>query len=273
MKTRVRLGVRGCVAACAALAAGVRFGATVHAQAAVERPVHVGFEVVGWSTSLDGEGRADTDGVRGSTVDLVETLGIEDDPNLVEFRGWIELARRHRLVVDYLDISLDGHARLEQEITFSGVGYFFSDVIRSSLDLTSIQFQYQLALLAAPERRFDLGLLAGAEYLDVDASVSSSLAGTSSASGEAFAPVLGAFARGRLGPDWLELRGELVGSKFDISGVDVSYLRLLLDVGVAFTPYTVLRGGYRFLHAEGEQDDLFAEVELQGPTLSFEARF
>jgi len=255
-----------------ALAAAAPRGAAQRAPT-VDAPVHVGFEVVGWATSLDGEGRADAGGVRGTTVDLVDTLGIEDESELVEYRAWVEFLQRHRLVLDYLDLSLDGQAELEREITFGGVGYLFSDTIRSALDLTAIQMQYQLSLLSAPEHQAGLGLLVGAEYFDVQASVTSSLAGRSSASGEAVAPVVGAFARGSLGPDWLELRGEIAGSKFDIAGVDVSYLRLMLDVGVAFTRYTVLRAGYRFLHAEGEQDDLSAEVELKGPALSFELRF
>lgn len=156
-----------------------------------------------WDSTMAGDIQASVPGLTGNRLGIKDTLGIKDSIFIpeVEFKG--KLLGKNKLIVSYGFGDFTGKKTITQDLNFGGKTYSASDTLDTSFKVTRAAVLYEW--LFAPEtltRMFpsitegEFGLLLGVKYLGIDASVESTVAGTSvSESANLPIPVIGFFTQ------------------------------------------------------------------------------
>lgn len=215
-----------------------------------------------WLTTMDDEFKS---GVTGTTINLVDDLGVDDKENFFDIRATVELGS-HKLRYGYMPMSWKGAKTITQTIDFNGQTYSASDNVSSELDIAYHRLGYEYDIIDLLNNR--LGVIFEVKYFDIDASLTTT--GVSkSASIKAPVPTIGIAAQAGL-PFLLSVGGE-------ITGMSLGSAAWLVDAeaGVNFkpAPFVIVSGGYRLLKLHVDYNDDLADISVSGPFVMLKADF
>jgi hypothetical protein len=215
-----------------------------------------------WLTTMDDEIKS---GTTGTTINLVDDLGVDDQENFFDIRAILELGS-HRLRYGYMPLSWEGTKTIGSPINFNGVNYPAAS-INTKLDIAYHRLGYEYDIIDTLDNR--LGVIFEVKYFDIDANLTSSLGQNETASVQAPVPTVG--VAGQVGlPYLLTVGGE-------ITGISLGSAAWLVDAeaGVNFKPFPffVVSGGYRLLKLHLDYDNDLADISVQGPFVMLRADF
>jgi len=219
-----------------------------------------------WFPGLSGDLRVDGSGVTGTTLDLENDLGMDDESYpVIEIFGGLG---NHHLSFSYYSADYEGTKTLASPINFDGLN--FTGLINTSLEYDVYDFMYQYDLLDMENilAGFSLGLVAKVKLFDGNVSVTSA---TQSANQDFTAPIpmLGLNLHMGILADILEARllvagiGYGDGTIFD-SQADISYTPF---------PFLDIHGGYRLFAIDIDTDDVQADYSTSGPYVAITVSF
>jgi hypothetical protein len=216
-----------------------------------------------WLTTMDDEVRS---GASGTTINLVDDLGVDDKENFFDVRATLELGS-HKLRYGYMPLSWEGATTTGAPINFGGV-VFPAAATSTKLDIDYHRLGYEYDIIDTLNNR--LGVIFEVKYFDIDASLTSSVPGVSqSASVKAPVPTIGVAAQVGL-PFLLSVGGE-------VTGISLGSAAWLVDAeaGVNFkpAPFVVVSGGYRLLKFHFDYDDDLVDLSVNGPFVMLRADF
>lgn len=221
-----------------------------------------------WHPDISADLQTTAEGVRDTRFDLVDDAGlIEKNFGVAEISvGSGKLRFRGR----YTPSLQNGDKTLQRDIVFAGLAYPAGAQVRSHIcvDLADLEVQYDPVRFSAGEVRLELGIIGKLQYLNARAELH-----TAGQSGErSFAtpfPAVGAAAGagtpgGRMRADMRISWGAYSANRMIDAEVFAS---------LALFPRFRLQGGYRYLDADVDADDILARIRMKGPYLGGELTF
>ena len=232
-------------------------GLTLPAGAQVE------IEGFAWLLEPEGEAALGIDGLIGTEVDLEEDFGYSDSETVPGVR--VILGDTHQLGFSGFKFDASAESTVDRQIRFGDNLFAINEQVSSAFDLTVLQAYYRLNL--GPDA-FHGGLLAGGEYIGVEAEASSPRLGSASVDADAGMFLIGAFAESQLFP-FLKLRASGMGGAFEISDVEADYFDFEFAVLAQLPPAFQIGAGYRYIDVSAEDDTYPLSIDLtfKGPTL------
>ncbi len=220
-----------------------------------------------WFPSLDGTMRVDEANSIGTTIDLKDDLGIEDEdyPSGEVFVG----LGRHHLSLTYTNIDYSGSKTLTKEIVFKGETYIINSLVTSSIEYQMIDFHYQYDFLDLENvlAGFCLGGVLQVKYLDGEMSLKNTFAEK-----EDFTipiPMVGLNLHIGLISDILEAR--LRGTAMSYSG-NTTY-EIMADISLTLLPFIDIHGGYKTFVIDIDEDDVMFDSDMSGPYVALTVSF
>lgn len=211
-----------------------------------------------WFTSMDDEIKS---GSGGTTINLVDDLGVDENENFFDVRATLELGS-HKLRYGFMPMSWEGSKTAT--VTFGGTN--FSGTVNSELDVAYHRLGYEYDIIDTLNNR--LGVIFEIKYFDVDARLTSG-ATSQSADIKAPIPTIGIAAQAGL-PFLLSVGGE-------VTGMSLGSAAWLVDAeaGVNFkpAPFVVVSGGYRLLKVHADYSDDLLDLSVTGPFVMLRADF
>jgi hypothetical protein len=232
-----------------------------------EATIHL--EAGGWFPSIDANARF---GLAGDLVTGSE-IGLEDPDVVIVGSATLRIAKRHTIRAEAFGFSVDGSKQIDTSFTFDGKTYPVGTGVNSEADIVFGGAEYGFDVVHNDV--FALGLTLGVRAVSAKASIEAPLLNQKGEGELQIAlPAIGIVGIVHPFPipilRTLALSARLVGGTIGDRGSFID-----VDGGVEWLPIPVLaiRVGYRYFHAEGEEDGDEAEVDLSGPyasaTLSF----
>jgi len=226
-----------------------------------------------WFPDLKGDLRVDEDGIRGTKLDVEDTLGIDNEsfPSVEVFAG----IGKHHISVMYTQFHYSGSKNLTQPITFSGQTYSTNSRIESDFKtkMLDLEYQYDLINLENILAGFSIGVIGKIRYIDGEAELKSPALGSSYNQKETFqvpVPMLGIGAHIGLIAKLLEARLKATGMGY--SG-NVFY-DVMADISVTPFPFLDIHGGYRYMKLKVDDvSDVYADLEFAGPYVALTVSF
>ena len=223
-----------------------------------------------WMPELSGDIRVDDDALLGSKLDLVDTLGLDDESSAVieVFLG----AGRHHIMLGYHQMDYKGDKALDQDVVFNGEVYQANDTIRTELEFTSMEgmYQYDVIDLENILAGFSIGLVGKVKVMKGSARIESEQTGEETKKDfTAPIPMLGANVHVGLINDLLEARALATGMGYSGNTVMDAQAEL------SFTPlpFIDITGGYRFFNIDVEEDDVEFKYDTSGPYIGLAIKF
>ena len=215
-----------------------------------------------WLTTMEDEVKS---GAAGTTINLVDDLGVGDNENFFDVRATVELGS-HKLRYGYMPMSWEGTKDLTQSYTFNGVTYTGTDVVNTKMDIAYHRLGYEYDIIDVLNNR--LGVIFEVKYFDIDASLVAT-GKNETANIKAPVPTIGIAGQAGL-PFLLSVGGE-------ITGMSLGSAAWLVDAeaGVNFkpAPFVVVSGGYRILRVHVDYDDDLVDISVSGPFVMLRADF
>ncbi|MGB5987839.1 MAG: hypothetical protein WBG37_21210 [Desulfobacterales bacterium] len=232
-------------------------GLTLPAAAQVEMEGFV------WLLEPEGEAALGIEGLIGTVVDLKEDFGYSDTESAPGAR--VILGDTHQLVFSGFQFDASAESTVDRQIRFGDNLFAINERVSSAFDLTVLQAYYRLNL--GPDA-FHGGVLAGGEYIGVEAEASSPRLGSASVDADAGMFLIGAFAESELLP-FLKLRASGMGGAFEISDVEADYFDFEIAILAQLPPVFQIGAGYRYIDVSAEDDShpLTVDLTFKGPTL------
>jgi len=230
--------------------------------------LEVGAKATYWLPQFSGEFRLDSNGIEGTTVDLVDDLGIEDE-NFFVGEAWLWIGDHH-LILSGTRVDYSGEETLSEEVVFGGQTFVIGGRAESSLEYTMLDlaYQYDLIDLENPVGGFSLGPILQVKYLDGEVKMSGDgqVGGSTGhvEESETFRiplPMVGLGAHVGVLADWLEVRARAVGIFYQGDSI------LDLQGEAVLTPFPFLEivGGYRHFAIDVDRDDVLLDYRQSGP--------
>ena len=223
-----------------------------------------------WRPEISGNVRVDSGRIKGTEVDLADTLGL-DEADVPRLAAAVRLGQWNRLEVAIEQFDLSAETEIDDAFTFEGRTFSLRDRIDAELEVTRIRGTLELSPLAYLPA-LDDGVLVGAEYLRTKASVASEIAGEASGEVDAVLPLLGARLRAYL-LTGLYIEGQGVLSRFQIGSVDLDYTELRAALGYEIVHFLGAEIGYERVDLEGGTDDIKADILFEGPYIAAFVQF
>lgn len=228
----------------------------------------VGAKAAYWMPRFSGEFRLDSGGVRGTTVDAKDHLGI-DDENFFFGEAWLWVGRHH-LSLAGARVDYSGDKVLSEEIVFGGRTFAAAGRAESSLEYTMLDLAYQYDLIDLENvlAGFSLGPILQLKYLDGEVRMSgegsvNGVGGRVAASQTFQFPIPLVGVGGHLGllANWLEVRARAVGIAYQGDAL------WEVQAEAALTPFPFLEvvGGYRHFVIDVDRDDVLLDYTQSGP--------
>jgi hypothetical protein len=235
-----------------------------------EATIHL--EAGGWFPSLDAKARSSSFGVSGNLVSNDE-IGLDDPDVVIVGSATLRLAQRHTLRAEAFGFSVDGSKRINQSFTFDGKIYPIGTQVDSEADVLFGGADYGFDLVH--NEIIAIGLTLGVRAVSAKATIEApQLNQKGEGELQAALPAIGIV--GILHPFPVPILKSLALSA-RLSGGTIGDAGSFIDVdgGIEWLPIPVLalRIGYRYFHAEGENDGDEAEVDLSGPYASVTLTF
>ncbi len=218
-----------------------------------------------WFTTLDSNLKATNGSVIGTNIDLVNTLGMDENENFFDGRIVLEFGG-HSLRYGFVPLEWSGNGTPTTSINFNGQTYSTSLAVDSELKINYHRLGYQYNFIDTLDNH--LGVILELKYFEIDAKLqSSALNETSSFSVPV--PTVGLSAQVAI-PFLIKLGGEVTG----ISLGDKAYL---YDAEVSLSmkpmPFFDLAAGYRAFKLHVEDGNDVADIEITGPFIMLRGDF
>lgn len=232
--------------------------ALLAATPALARTNRLKVNLAAWPAALSGVEQVNGDAMDGTDIDLEETLGLEDG-TFPELHVQLKLLGPARLIGSYYSTSYEGEETLTQSITFNDTTYSVSEQVDSEVELSLGRVLFSFSPLNL--KRLNVGLMVGADLMQVDARLSSSATGDAQKDFTAPVPVVGVNLT--VQPlEKLVLYFEVSGLSVDVGSVDASILDGIFRVEYYFLPWFAMTGGYRVFDFDVTEDD-FGRVNFR----------
>jgi hypothetical protein len=180
------------------------------ASTAIGENYHVEISAALWDSSADMSLSDTALGLAGTTISLKNDLGIQDQ-RFPAFDLVLRPAVKHKFRVQLVPVHYGPTTTLRAPLTFAGQTYPAGVPVSSRIHWRAWRFGYEYDAAIGP--RGFLGFLLEVKYADVDASLTTSSAGTRSASARAPVPAIGGILR-VYPASHLALTGEISGFKW-----------------------------------------------------------
>lgn len=208
-----------------------------------------------WIADLSGEVRLD-DGLPGTTVDLENDLGV-DDENFFLGEAWLKVGS-HRLSLGGFKADYSGTG--SKTVVFGGKTFTGTTV--TSLEYVGLDLAYQYDLLDVENilAGFSLGPVVQVKYLDGEVKLAA--AGLQeSQSFQLPIPLVGLGLHVGLVADLLEARARGVGMAYSGNSI----VELQGEISVNPVPFFEVVAGYRYFSLDVDEADLLLDYTQTGP--------
>ena len=219
---------------------------------------HIRIALSAWGAGLSGSQEVDGDTTSGSAANLASTLGL-DSTTLPELHMDFSMLGPFNIVGSYFSSAYEGEETLTQSLTFDDVVYAASEQIRSNFDLEFGKVLMSFRVLNT--KRIGLGLMVGANLMDLKSQVESIASGQAQKGFTAPMPTLGLNLR--LQPiKKLNIYAEFTGFSLEQGGVDASSIDGLVRVEYFFVPWIGITGSFRVLDLNVNDPD-YGAIDFQ----------
>lgn len=134
----------------------------------------IGGGITGWFvTDIDADVQANSGIIKGTKINLQDTIGADDSVNIPVVNVWMELIEGLKVQGEYMEFGIDGARSISETIVFEGVTFSAADRVRGKADI-----QRASGWLEWNPFRGDwgyLGGLIGGEYIRLDAELQNDL--------------------------------------------------------------------------------------------------
>ena len=232
----------------------------------------VGVELQEWQQAMTGEVRADGDALDGTTVDIQDTLGLEEKDYVTGGRLWVHWPKKNYLLYNYFDSSRSGEAALSDPLIFDDTLFAPGETVKSRMGvkLESLLYAYRFLDLKIVNMAFALG----ADRLSLDARMESATTGAAAAvEDRATVPAVGLSFAAQPVP-FFRVSAEAQGMRYHGGGGEYRFYDERAQVEFHFIPFLGLNVGYRKVRVDAESDD-FGEADFtqRGPFATLQFRF
>lgn len=240
------------------------------AAGAQQQQSNVELEARLWSAALTGTVEVREGGL-GTTIDLEDDLGIEDDEP-VELRLTLRPSRRTQVRLAWTNLSFDGDEVLSRTIEFGGQTFTFSSRVVSQLDVDYARAGFAWQFLSNRDGTFRLGPLVEVKGFRGEASIAAPELPFPAAESEELEGAFGAVGAvldieaGR----WVQVfaEGSYVVEADDAEGTDLE-----AGIRVLFAERLAAVVGYRSFSVEAAEDDDEFDLDIEGPYVGLTLRF
>ncbi|MGE0394440.1 MAG: hypothetical protein AB7I25_09160 [Vicinamibacterales bacterium] len=251
----------------AALAAAVPASAQFPRVAPPVRDYRVEFAYNTWKPQPELTLRAGA----GDDVDLVGAFGLEK-PNVRQFSLTVKPGMHHKLRFQYVPMTFDKDATLNQTFTWAGSTYSVNVPATLNLDWVLSRAGYEWDPISTPSGY--LGLIAEVKYNQIRANVTAEGVGRTSLRTNAPIPAVGVAGGGYLLPRTLSVHFEVTGfqlpDRVDLEGRFIDYdVRITGHLGRALG----VQAGYRSIDARYLVDTDRGTLKMKGPYIGAALRF
>jgi len=226
-----------------------------------------------WMPSLDMEVKSSELAVIGSTVDLIDDLGLDDSENVPAFRGSIDLPFLPELLISYFNIDGSATKTITKNLTYKGITYTATNSVSSSYDITQAEALLAFNLLNAEAGK--LGLLVGAKYFEVETTLKDNTAIVNkSEEVNGPVPVVGVIGAIKL-PHKFRLEAMARGLSIEIDDVKAALYDIEASINYDFNKFLRASAGYRYFLINGEDTKNKDEVDIKfaGPYVGVTGSF
>jgi hypothetical protein len=230
----------------------------------------IGARALYWLPSFKADIKVDDSGRVGDTLNLKDTLGIENEffPSFEIFMG----NRRHHLNVAYTPIAYSGSTILTQKIVFNGQTFAAGSKVDTDLELKMFDLEYRYAFLDTENilAGFSLDLIGQIKYIDGEAKINAPA--TKTGSDFAFRapmPMVGLGMHVGILLDILEVRAKVTGIAYSGS----YFYEALADLSFTPFPFLDIHAGYKAIWLKIDYSDLFLDSEFAGPYVGLAVSF
>jgi hypothetical protein len=208
-----------------------------------------------WFPALDGT--IDDEG--GGQINVTNDLGLDNNELALVPRVLLSLGRVGFLF-DMYRFKSEGNGTLTATVDFGGVTFQFNENVVSDVDILNVRTLMTIRVWKSEP--FQLTLLAGFSYYDLEVVMQGTVSGTGRAAAQLPVPLLGVLCQGRIGRFLLE--AEVSGLAADYEDFDVTYLDVQASVGFTFLKVVAVRVGYRITSLDGTVDEFDMDGTLDG---------
>jgi hypothetical protein len=168
-----------------------------------------------WRPSADVAISSEAFGIRGTTIDFKQDLGLTDK-SLPELKLTLQPLRNHKLRAQVIPIKYESSIRLTRDIIFNGQRYSVSLPVNSTVDWKFWRFNYEFDFIS--KNRGFAGFIVEMRYNDFHAELTTPSPSIREFTRRRFpAPALGGIARVHVVPN-ISITGEVTG--FKIPNID-----------------------------------------------------
>ncbi len=216
-----------------------------------------------WLQELDGSVKVTEGAVIGDTLNLQNTLGLDDDsPVCLSFT--YKGGPNYKIKLNYASMENEGRKQMTQQITYKGINYDADTLLTSSIKTTLIDIDYYRYLKETDTGK--VSLLLGLRMFDFEASITGEVINVATTRAESFdapIPVIGLAGYTQFN-EKIKLYGQVGWLEVD-SGDDGGAVTDL-DLGLVYKIQDDLKAvvGYRMLDLEADSGDDHAEMEFSG---------
>lgn len=217
----------------------------------------------------EGDVAVSTSDLTGTSLDIDDELGIDDDADY-----FVEAALQlgaFRLFAAYLPLSFSGESILTRDIDFNGETFVLGSRVDSDVDLDIYEagIAWHLVNIDDAPVRVQFGPELAVKYVDVHVELQEGSAGLKESESIGVpVPTLGARARVAAG-DSLGVIGRVGYMEYD----DNSFLDVDAQVEFSPLPLVGLFAGYRYLDVDVDESDVFIDATFAGPYVGALVRF
>lgn len=223
-----------------------------------------------WFAFLDAKAQISIPGIAGTSIDLVNDLGVDDTVGIPVVSFWVQPLSWLRFQGEYMTAGIEGSKSIDESLVFDGRTFSISDTVRGNLDIQ--RFSGWVEINPFNGSWGYLGGSIGGEFVELEGSLSDDLIGSVSSSLDAGTLTLG----GQVGinlTDQLSAHARIRGMSFEISDVGVDVFDIQAGLSYTLWDHLELSADYRYLFLKVKEDENSGEVKLQGPMLSGRIKF
>lgn len=217
-----------------------------------------------WFASLDADAQISANGIIGTDIDLVDDLGVDDSAGIPIINAWVQPFTWLKIQGEYMSLGIDGSRAINESIVFDGTTFSISDNVTGELDVD--RFSGWVEINPINGSWGYIGVMVGGEYVHLDGTVSSDLAGSASGDFDAGTLTLGGQAGFNITEN-LDIHARIRGMSFDISGVELDVFDIEGGIGYTLADHFELSVDYRYLTLDVNNDDDSGDLTLQGPVV------
>jgi hypothetical protein len=214
-----------------------------------------------WYMLPDGTIAVGSGGRSGTTLDLETDLGYADYEGVPGLT--VVVGDRHQVGLNYFSMELSSSDRVRQDSRFGPLTFPGGSKVSSDFEAEFARGFYRYDMGSSFARG---GLIAGGQYMDFSARLSSASAGQTTEEMTAVIPIVGVYFVGHPLP-FFGFRGSAVGSRWDIGDVEAAFMDIEFGAELTFLGGFFAAGGYRYvtIDATYDEDNSDVDVALSGP--------